>query len=333
MTRDTERHDVVIPVYNAVAHACRCIDSLYASVPDRIARVIVEDDASGTPTREGLAALEHPRLRVHSVPRNTGFARSVNRGLTRTRSEFVLVLNSDVVLSDDFVSPLAEALRRDPSLAAVSPRDGRGRDLSDYERESGYVRSYGLWAHAFLVRRSAFFQVGGFDGSFGRGYFEDLDLSRKWTARGWRIGVHPHAAVEHAGHGSFSALPETTALRAANRKRYFQRYPDARRRVLLVTPRSASLNLDARARVRGVLAEGGRIDWVGGGHGSIPAWPMRRLRFGWGGAARKLSARACGSRGHYTDVWIDDEKRASGIDRAARRAGLASMRGRFTEPG
>jgi GT2 family glycosyltransferase len=48
-----------------------------------------------------------------------------------------------------------------------------------------------------LVRRSAFFEVGGFDEGYWM-YWEDADLCRRLTDRGWSVRYEPRAVVHHA---------------------------------------------------------------------------------------------------------------------------------------
>src|SRR5262245_61963896 len=197
--------DVVMPVYNAPELTRRAIDSVYARLGERIAELVAWDDASGEPTRAMPDALRPPRLRVVHAAQNTGFGEAVNRAVASTRTPLVLVLNSDIEARGDFLPPLLDAMQRDPRLASVSPAGNSldGYELPRYPRTHGYVRAFALWGYAFLLRRAAFEEVGGFDRAFGRGYYEDSDLTRRLLDKGWSLGVHPDAELFHEVHGSF----------------------------------------------------------------------------------------------------------------------------------
>ncbi len=147
------RIDVVIPVYNAADLTRRCIETLCKHCSRWLGTVHVYDDASALETRRMLDELCFPGLSVHHGERNVGFGRAVNHAFAQTRSELVLVLNSDVAASDDFIEPLHAAMQEDPSLAAVMPagRTFKDYDLSSYALRSGCVVTYNLHGYAFLI--------------------------------------------------------------------------------------------------------------------------------------------------------------------------------------
>lgn len=154
--------DAVVPVHNAPALARRCIESVLAHIGAGLGELVVVDDASDAETQQLLVSLAHPRLRVVRSERNLGYGGAVNLGLAQCRAPLVLQLNSDVETRDDFLAPLGAAIPTN--------------------HLSGY---------AFLIRRSVFDAVGGFDPAYGRGYFEDTDLSRRILRTGAWLGVHP----------------------------------------------------------------------------------------------------------------------------------------------
>ena len=303
--------DVVIPVYNAPELTRRAIDSLYTQLGDRIAELVVWDDASQATTGEMLDSLRYPRLRVVHAEQNTGFGEAVNRAVASTRTPLVLVLNSDVEARGDFLSPLLDAMRRDPRLGSVSPAGNSlaGYDLGRYPCVHGYVPAYALWAYAFLVRRSAFDEVRGFDRSFGRGFYEDSDLSRRLLEKGWRLGIHPDAQLFHELHGSFKEVVEYREILARNRARYFERWPEATRQVLLVTGDQSLGELPAalRGEVEDVLRKGGAVQWLhAGAPRELLAIPMRSARLRLLPAARRILSRRRKRRRQFTDLWIVD---------------------------
>jgi GT2 family glycosyltransferase len=329
------RCDVVVPVYGAADAVRACVESLQAHLAGHLGEIHLEDDASDAAARAALEALAGPRVHVHSAPENTGFAASVNRGVARTRTPLVAVLNSDVVAHDDFLAPLVAALAADPKLAAVSPLDRPASELEGYEREHGVVRAYTVYGYAFVVRRDAFDAVGGFDEAFGRGYFEDVDLARRLLAAGWRLGLHPGSRVEHLQGASFQGVGGLSELRGANRERYHARWPDARRRVLLVTGAAAGLADEARGEVEAVLAAGGGVDWAHAGPPPrLPALPLRRHDLGVRTGPRLLRRSGPAARRGFTEVWIDaaaPRLRAAWVARVARARGLPVRRGGFAE--
>lgn len=100
-----------------------------------IEHIYVQDDASGAETREMLDHLPYKHIHVHHVPKNRGFGASVNEAIKRSSASCVLVLNSDVEVSEDFLPPLYVALAADSQLAVIIPagNDYAKHDLDQYK--------------------------------------------------------------------------------------------------------------------------------------------------------------------------------------------------------
>ena len=326
--------DAVVPVHNAPALARRCIESVLGQVGDRLGELVVVDDASGAETVAMLASLRHPKLRVIRSEENRGYGASVNRGVASGRSPLVLQLNSDVAARDDFLTPLVAALDADPKLAALSP-GGNTYDryhLDRYARRSGCVVSNHLSGYAFLIRRSIFEAMDGFDPIFGRGYFEDTDLSRRILCAGHWIGVHPAAVLEHESHGSFSVRAERRAWIDTNRVRYHERWPAANRHVMLATRSERGTDLPPQLVTEAwrVLDDGGSIWWVS------PAAPreilgigMRGDRMGFARGARRIRKEYSDPWKRYRELWLTDDAPAlpvAVLRAAARSTGVEVRR-------
>jgi N-acetylglucosaminyl-diphospho-decaprenol L-rhamnosyltransferase len=325
------RIDVVIPVYNAPEATLRCIESLYKHSSAHLNRVLIEDDASAPEVARMLDGLALPGLSVVHAPQNTGFGRTVNRGMARAHTELALVLNSDIHAHEDFVGPLLDAMQASPDLVAVQATSPQvaSYDLSRYRRRAGCVMTYSLWAYAFLVRRACFAALDGFDAAYGRGYFEDVDLGRRIIARGGWIGVHPGAHVEHEGGASFAALPDRRALADRARAVYLERHPTARRRLQLwsATGRYSRLAPELQSALEDFLAGGGRVKWMCAEPGSeLPGIPMQSHRFSLRKAAADVLARARRRADRtLSDLWwVDDLGPAPrALLRLARLRGIA----------
>lgn len=194
--------DVVIPVYNAPELTRRCIDSVVNCLGSSIGHIYIQDDASGAETRRMLDQLPYQDIHVHHAEENRGFGPSVNAAIKRSDACYMLVLNSDTEVSENFLPTLYAAFAADPRLAVIIPggNEYAMHDLDKYvRRPGGYIQTHRLRGHAFLIRRAVFQEAGGFDVAFGRGYYEDVDLGRRLDLQGWRLGVHPEARIQHKG--------------------------------------------------------------------------------------------------------------------------------------
>jgi GT2 family glycosyltransferase len=326
--------DVVIPVYNAPELTRRCIASLYRCIGPRLGQVLVHDNASGAETRAMLDALDYPGLSVHHAAHNSGFGGGVNQPFALTKTELVLVLNSDVAADGDFLTPLVAALRGDPTLVAVTPAGNTfgGYDLRRYVLRSGCVVTHNLYGYAFLIRRDAFLAVGGFDPAFGLGFFEDTDLSRKLIRTGYWLGIHPGSSLHHEIHGSFEAVPSFRDGIGANREIYLARYPGALRNVVIASGRSHLADLPAASRdeLDAVLRGGGSAHWLTRGPiERLPALEVRADRASLAGVRRTLRRYRHKAHRQIGELWLAaDAPRliAAWLARWARAEGAALRR-------
>jgi GT2 family glycosyltransferase len=271
--------DAVIPVFNAPALTRRCVDSVVACLGRSLRYIYIQDDASEAETREMLDQLPYESVRVFHAPKNQGFGKSVNDAVARSDATYVLILNSDIVASEDFLPALCAAFSADPQLAVIIPA---GNEYTKYKwekylcRPGGYVQTHRLRGYAFLARRNVFKEIGGFDPTFGRGYYEDVDLGRRLDLQGWRVGVYPEARIEHKGGGSFGRGRSFRELARRNRNLYFSRYPNAGRHILLISGicSPAQLPPEFLHAVDNVFQNGGYMDWLAP---RLP-WPLPCLQ-------------------------------------------------------
>ena len=144
------------------------------------------------PLQPGVA---FERIDVKHSGANLGFGRAHNANAARGNASFVLVLNQDCVLEPGVLDRLMTSAAGDPpEIAAWELRQ------IPYEHPKAYdpVTLDTPWASgaAVLLRRKAFEAVGGFEPRIFM-YGEDVDLSWRLRARGWRVVYRPKLAVVH----------------------------------------------------------------------------------------------------------------------------------------
>jgi N-acetylglucosaminyl-diphospho-decaprenol L-rhamnosyltransferase len=195
------------------AHALpECLGALRAAdVP-----VIVVDNAS---TDESAAIAEGQGSRVIRNTRNEGYGRANNIGARAAESEFILVVNPDVLVEPDTVDHLVDAARRYPDAALFAPKivEPSGRVffqprslLASYLTNphgklalpEGEVCAPFFSGACFLIRRELFLRLGGFDENIFL-FYEDDDLCRRVADSGSALVYVPQAVVRH-GRGRSS---------------------------------------------------------------------------------------------------------------------------------
>lgn len=240
---------VTIVTYNSARYLARCLESVRAQTWNDMA-VSLWDNASADESL--LVAARHANyLAIHRSEENTGFCAAQNRMIAATPSDYVLVLNPDVVLDPSFLSTLVRALDEDTKAGSATgklwrwPADlepdaalsaslsgkildttgmyltvnqrhldrGSGEpDRNQYE-ERQYV--FGASGAAALCRRAMLDEVknGGeyFDEAFFA-YREDADLAWRAQWLGWRCLYVPEARAVHVRR----VLPERRAALPAD---------------------------------------------------------------------------------------------------------------------
>ena len=103
----------ILPCYNVAPWVGRCLDSVFAALPER-GEVIAVDDASTDDTLAILLerAKTEPRLKIVAAP-HEGVSAARNRGLDAANGDFVFFVDPDDAVETDFFSAMVEALERD----------------------------------------------------------------------------------------------------------------------------------------------------------------------------------------------------------------------------
>lgn len=209
------------------------------------AEVVVIDNAS-TDGSPDWVRNSYPGVRVEVLSENLGFTGGYNAGMEFIHSPFCVLLNSDVEVTPDWLSPLLELMEAQPDLAAVQPAilswrekghfeyagaaggflDNlaypfcRGRIFDTCEADEGqYPDSIPVfWATGacMMVRVADFREAGGFEPRFFA-HMEEIELCWRFWERGKRVMVQPRSKVYHLGAGTLAKQnPKKTFLNFHN---------------------------------------------------------------------------------------------------------------------
>lgn len=200
------------------------------------AQVYVVDNASTDDSKQYVA--EHwPQVIWVANPDNSGYAGGYNKGLKAINEEFVVLLNSDIEVTENWLAPLLRAMQKDPKLAALQPKIKdlkkpeyfeyagaaggfidylgypfcRGRFFYEQETDTGQYDNFRevFWASGacLVVRKKAFDAVGGLnEGLFA--HMEEIDLCWRFQQHGYNVACEPASVVYHLGGGTLDKLNE-----------------------------------------------------------------------------------------------------------------------------
>lgn len=197
---------VLLVNFNGGRALQRCLEPVFKQSP--VGEVIVVDNAS-TDGSEKQASKKFPSLKLISNKANIGFGAALNQAAKSTSSEFLLVLNTDVILGKNTVAELVNFLTTNKRAGICAPivKEGNRLNMGYFFTKSGFfyyeekenlkkeTEVFGVSGAVFLIRKSVFTKVSGFDNDFFL-YSEDADLCWRVQGRGWKIFVLP-ISVRH----------------------------------------------------------------------------------------------------------------------------------------
>ena len=209
------------------------------------AELYVIDNASTDDSVSFLKA-HFPHVKIVQNETNHGFAGGYNEGLKKIESEIYCLLNSDVEVTQNWISPVMALFERDENIAAIQPKildfnnrnyfefagagggfiDNlgfpycRGRVFENIEEDLGQYNDETeiFWASGccFFIRSKDFWMQNGFDSRFFA-HQEEIDLCWRLKNSGKKIFYTGKSSVYHVGGGTLNKQsPQKTFLNIRN---------------------------------------------------------------------------------------------------------------------
>ena len=235
---------VVILNWNGQKLLSEFLPSVIAHTPAPTA-IILADNAS---TDESIAWTQtnYPAVITIKNQENLGFAAGYNLALANLNYDYFVLLNSDVAVTENWITPIIELMENDTKIAVCQPKilsynspesfeyagaaGGymdllgypfcRGRIFETVEKDSGqyHTNEEIFWASgaAFFVRADLFKLAGGFDKDYFA-HMEEIDLCWRLKNMGYKIMACNESTVYHLGGGTLSETnPQKTYLNFRN---------------------------------------------------------------------------------------------------------------------
>lgn len=235
---------IVILNYNGVNFLEKFLPSVLKSEYKNLS-VLVADNGS-TDHSISFLKINYPKIEIIDLKGNHGFAKGYNLALDKVDSDYFILLNSDVEVTQNWINPIIDLMERDKTIGACQPKiksyhnkelfeyagasggwiDNlgypfcRGRIFDNLEKDSGQYNTTSeiFWASgaAFFVRSKLFKSLGGFDPDYFA-HAEEIDLCWRIKRAGFKVMVRPRSVVYHVGGGTLDYLnPRKTYLNFRN---------------------------------------------------------------------------------------------------------------------
>lgn len=235
LTAHTETVDIVVCIHNAPNDVRNCLHSVlrHTAAPYRL---ILVDDGSQEETAAYVRTFAQEQgVQLIRNEQAKGYTLAANQGLRASTGDYVVLLNSDTIVTPDWLDRMVRCARSSPRIGVVGPVSNtaswqsvpvifndegdwadnplpEGMSIDDMARLIASVSgcqypSVGfLNGFCYMIRREVIDTVGVFDeDTFAKGYGEENDYSLRTTAAGWQLAVADDAYVFHAQSRSYSS--------------------------------------------------------------------------------------------------------------------------------
>ncbi|MHC4267849.1 MAG: glycosyltransferase [Planctomycetota bacterium] len=235
--------NIIIPFYNDHVLLSRCLRSVEASGYKGGKIVIVNDGSEAEEVRiiERLFPDLDLDILLISHDKNKGFRDSILTGIRQCDCKYVILLNSDTVVTPNFAGKLIDIMIKNRIFKAVAPTSNHPTDLyqfrdklylkyqfddDDYRKilsefgplikqkslthrlKKWFTNNY-ITVAPFLtgcclaLDKEIFEKAGYFHGKYDHGYFEDMELSCRIRDLGYKLAVNEDCFVFHRGQGTY----------------------------------------------------------------------------------------------------------------------------------
>ena len=212
---------IIIPNYNGenlISKTLPSVLSAYRYKRNNIKEIIVVDDDSSDQSVK-LIKENFPEIKLIKPKENRGFSSSINTGARTAKSALLCLLNTDVLVSKNF---LISALPHfsDKRVFAVSLNE-KGYSWAKGRFEGGVVihdkvsvssrvhDTFWVNGGSGVFRRRYFMRLKGMDEElFSPFYWEDVDLSYRAQKRGYLTLWEPNANVVHKHESTIAKFSE-----------------------------------------------------------------------------------------------------------------------------
>ena len=228
--------DLIIVNYKSTDFLHNCLSSVYENLNGTKVNVQVFDN--GSHDHVDLTETIFPKVSLSRHHRNIGFSGGVNRIIKKTSSPYIVILNPDTVVFDDFFESVIAFMERNHDVGILGPKvlnpdhsiQGSARAFPTahsafFGRKSLLTRMFPNnrfsganilsntsdgrtpmevdWVSGacMVVKREALDDVGLLDEDFFL-YWEDVDWCKRMWNKGWKVTYYPRATIQHTVGGS-----------------------------------------------------------------------------------------------------------------------------------
>jgi len=224
------RLSIIIVNYKTPALLKLCIKSIQNSSLSIPSEIIAINSATDEESEE-LIRFDFPEVTFFGFKENVGYAKAVNAGIKKSKGDFILILNPDIIVTEGSIKKMLEFMEENPQVGILAPQlinfNGTPQNscfrfykpltilyrrtifkhlpfakraldeflIKDYDYKTPRDVDW-VMGSAMMVTRAALKTIGLMDERFFM-YFEDVDWCRRFWQAGLRVVYFPYAKMYH----------------------------------------------------------------------------------------------------------------------------------------
>lgn len=208
---------IIIPVYNQSLYTVYCLRAIYLNTLNIDYEVIIADDLSYDGTRFINKYFEN--LKVVRNKENLRFLKNCNNAAKFASGKYILFLNNDTSVKEDWLKPLVDTLENNSDIGLVGSKlvfpNGKLQEAGGIIYNDGTAANYGKFddstkpqynylrdvdyisGASIMISKKLWNEIGGFDENFAPAYCEDSDLAFQVRNHNLRVVYQPLSVVTH----------------------------------------------------------------------------------------------------------------------------------------
>jgi len=238
---------IIIPVYNQFNYTYNCLKSIIDNSGDKINyEIIIANDCSTDLTTQIEKIVKN--IKIVTTAKNLRFLRNCNNAAKYAKGKYILFLNNDTQVQENWLLPLVELIEKDEKIGAVGSKlvyengllqEAGGifwKDASAWNYgkmgdpslpEYNYVKEVDyISGAALMIKKSIWDKLGGFDEEFAPAYCEDADICFSIRKIGYKVMYQPASVVVHfEGISNGTDVSEgQKQYQVINQKKFFEKW-------------------------------------------------------------------------------------------------------------
>ncbi len=203
---------IIIPVYNQLKFTKLCIKNISKNTLNIDYKILVVDNASSDGTAKFL---KRNKISFIYNKKNMGVARAWNQGIKKALSDYVCIINNDIIVSKDWLKGLLDVYELIHNAGIISPGTREGAlnyDFDSYAEQyvnkMKKIKEDGFFGWCMIIKKDRFKKIGVFDERFVTGIGEDTDFYIRLKKAGFKSYRTGASFIHHFGSKTLNKVKE-----------------------------------------------------------------------------------------------------------------------------